>query len=67
MQITSQVERSQLGNKERCIQRFYELIEQALKVQKARRKTKPSKSSIQKRLDDKKKHSDKKENRKKPD
>lgn len=65
LQIISQVERTQLGNKEHCIERFYQLIEQALRKPKPRRKTKPSKASIQKRLDEKKKHSEKKEGRRK--
>lgn len=67
LQITSQSERTQLGNKERCIEKFYELIKQALIVPKKRRKTRPSKAAMQKRLDEKKKVSDKKESRKKPE
>jgi len=66
LQITSQAERTQLANKERCIEKFYELIKQALTVPKKRKKTKPSKAAVQKRLDEKKKLSDKKQNRKKP-
>ncbi len=65
--ITSQAERTQLANKERCIQKFHELITKALIVPKKRRKTKPSKSAIEKRLEDKKKQSEKKLSRKKPD
>jgi ribosome-associated protein len=65
--ITSQAERTQLANKERCIQKFYDLVSKALIVQKKRRKTKPSKSAIEKRLDEKKKQSEKKQSRKKPD
>jgi ribosome-associated protein len=67
LQITSQAERTQLANKERCIQKFYDLVSKALIVQKKRRKTKPSKSAIEKRLDEKKKQSEKKQSRKKPD
>lgn len=65
LQIVSQETRSQLKNKNKCIAKFYELLEDAFKVKKKRKKTKPSKASIKKRLDEKKKHSEKKENRKK--
>ncbi|WP_240751495.1 alternative ribosome rescue aminoacyl-tRNA hydrolase ArfB [Flagellimonas onchidii] len=59
--------RSQHKNKEIIIKRFFELIKTALEVPKKRKPTKPSKSSVEKRLKGKKKDSDKKANRKKPD
>jgi len=58
--------RSQHKNKEIVIKRFIELIKNALKVPKKRKATKPSKSSIQKRLDKKKKLAFKKVFRKRP-
>lgn len=58
--------RSQHRNKEFAIKRFIEVIENALKVAKKRRKTKPTKSAIEKRLKGKKKAALKKVNRKKP-
>ena len=58
--------RSQHKNKELAIKRFLELIESALKVPKKRKKTKPSKAAIEKRLKAKKKSSEKKANRAKP-
>ncbi len=58
--------RSQYRNKELAIKRLLGLLEKALKVPKKRRKTKPSKSSIEKRLESKKKSALKKLNRKKP-
>lgn len=58
--------RSQHKNKDLAIKRFLELIVNALKVPKKRRKTKPSKSSIEKRLKSKKKAAEKKANRSKP-
>jgi len=58
--------RSQHKNKEIVIKRFIELIKNALKVPKKRKATKPSKSSIQKRLDKKKKLAFKKAFRKRP-
>lgn len=52
--ITSESERSQSGNKAECLARLRELLVQAAAVPKARRKTKPSKASKQRRLDEKK-------------
>ena len=45
--------RSQHKNKEIVIKRFLEIIYNGLKIPKKRKATKPSKSSIQKRLDKK--------------
>ena len=59
--------RSQHKNKALAIKRFLELIANALKVAKKRRATKPSRSSIEKRLKSKKKAAQKKVNRTKPD
>jgi len=55
--------RSQLQNKEIAIKRCFELIQKALEPVKIRRNTKPTKGSIKRRLDGKKKHSAKKQNR----
>ena len=59
--------RSQLKNKQLAIKRFLEIIEQGLKIEKKRIPTKISKAAIRKRLKEKRKLSDKKANRKKPD
>ena len=59
--------RSQHKNKEIAIERFLKLLTAGLTRPKKRRKTKPSKASIKKRLMGKKKLSEKKANRKKPD
>ena len=59
--------RSQHKNKEIVIKRFLALIINSLKVPKRRKATKPSKSSVQKRLDKKKKHAYKKAFRRKPE
>ena len=59
--------RSQHKNKEIVITRFLEMIKKGLVKPKKRKATKPSKASIQKRLDTKKRASVKKSNRKKPD
>jgi len=59
--------RSQHKNKELVIKRFVAILKGALKRPKKRKATKPSKAAIQKRLTSKKKHSQKKTTRKKPD
>lgn len=58
--------RSQHKNKELVVTRFFEILEQSLKVQKKRKPTKVPKAVIKKRLDNKRRLSDKKANRKKP-
>ncbi len=65
--LQSDAHRSQHRNKETVVKRFFEIIENALKVPKKRRKTKPSKNAIEKRLKSKKKITLKKVNRGKPD
>ncbi|MGI9553068.1 MAG: alternative ribosome rescue aminoacyl-tRNA hydrolase ArfB [Aurantibacter sp.] len=59
--------RSQHKNKELVIKRLLKLLEEAIKVPKKRKKTKPTKASVEKRLKSKKKASEKKANRGKPD
>lgn len=59
--------RSQHKNKELVVKRFYEVLKKALEVPKKRKPTKPTKSSVEKRLQSKKKASEKKEGRKPPD
>jgi len=59
--------RSQHKNKALVTERFLELIKQALKVPKSRKKTKIPKSAQRKRLATKKKIAEKKANRKPPE
>lgn len=61
--ITSQESRSQLENREICIEKFYVLIEKCTKPVKKRVKTKRSAASVQRRLTEKSKRSDIKINR----
>ena len=63
--ITSQSERSQLRNKQKAVSRFYDLIRKALTPVKKRVPTKPTKAAVQKRLEAKRKHSEKKSFRRK--
>ena len=58
--------RSQHRNKTLVIQRLISLIEQHLKVAKPRKKSKPSKGAIEKRLKSKKSQALKKSNRRPP-
>ncbi|MBC3845513.1 aminoacyl-tRNA hydrolase [Winogradskyella echinorum] len=59
--------RSQFRNKAIVTQRFLELIDEGLKEEKERKSTKVPKAVKRKRLASKRKNSEKKANRKKPD
>ncbi|MFA5330214.1 MAG: alternative ribosome rescue aminoacyl-tRNA hydrolase ArfB [Prolixibacteraceae bacterium] len=65
--VISQKDRSQLFNKEDAIQKLYVLLKKALKPVKPRKKTKPTKSSVEKRLTSKRIKSDIKQNRQRID
>lgn len=64
--LTSQDSRSQLDNKQAVIQKFEKTLARAFEKRKARKPTKPSKSTVQKRMNEKKQHSEKKRWRQKP-
>lgn len=64
IQIICQESRSQLDNKELALDKLALLIKQALIVRKPRKATKPSKKSVQARLDKKRNQALKKINRK---
>ncbi|TCK85169.1 alternative ribosome rescue aminoacyl-tRNA hydrolase ArfB [Albibacterium bauzanense] len=64
IQIICQESRSQLNNKEIALDKLTSLIKKALVVQKQRKSTKPSKKSVQVRLDKKKNQALKKISRK---
>lgn len=64
LQMTSSESRTQLQNKKIVTEKILELVEKSVFVPKKRISTKPSKGQIQKRIDNKKKLSEKKENRK---
>jgi ribosome-associated protein len=67
LQTRSQVHRSQLENKKEVIKKINALIGNALKKQKKRVATKPTKGSKEKRIESKKKNSEIKVGRKKVD
>lgn len=61
--LTVSENRTQLMNKTKAIEKILEIVNRSLIIPKKRVPTKPSKAQKQKRLDTKKKLSDKKENR----
>lgn len=65
--VHSEKHRTQLLNKQEVVAKFRKALVMAFTVPKLRKATKPSKGSIRRRLDGKKKLSDKKNNRKPPD
>jgi len=64
--ITSQLTRDQDRNRDDCLEKLRAIILQALIVPKPRKKTKPSRGSKRRRLQDKKRRSDVKQNRRRP-
>ncbi len=65
--IKSQQHRSQEQNRDKALERLTELIKSVNVVQKKRIATKPTKGSVNRRLQSKKKHAGKKQLRKKVD
>ncbi|NLX81200.1 MAG: aminoacyl-tRNA hydrolase [Proteiniphilum sp.] len=59
--LSNEDSRSQLANKKAVINRFINIIESALKIYKPRKATKPTTASIMRRLENKKRLSDKKQ------
>ena len=64
--ITCIESRSQHRNKALAIERLFRLLEKSLLVAKSRKKSRPSRNAIEKRIVAKKKHALKKANRKPP-
>ena len=64
--LSAQETRSQIQNKELVIAKFEKLMEQAFEKRKKRKATKPSKTSVQARIKQKKVHAEKKKWRRKP-
>ncbi len=61
--LSSQSARSQLANKKKVTTRFVELLKESLIIEKKRKKSKPSKGAVEKRLKEKKVLKEKKERR----
>ena len=53
IKVACEEERSQLLNKQKAIEKLAHILENALKIRKPRKATKPSKASIEKRLKEK--------------
>jgi len=64
--LSAHSSRSQLQNKNEVLDKLDKCLIKAFAVKKSRKKTKPTKASIRKRLDDKKKQGEKKKQRKDP-
>ena len=64
LRVVASDTRSQTRNKEIAIQRFLALIKKELSIPKKRKPTKPSRGSVQRRLEGKSKKADVKKNRK---
>ncbi|HEY9117284.1 MAG TPA: alternative ribosome rescue aminoacyl-tRNA hydrolase ArfB [Roseivirga sp.] len=65
--FSAEKHRSQLKNKELVVKLFLQALKKAFTEPKPRKKTKPSKAAIKKRIDGKKKQSEKKSMRKPPE
>ncbi len=65
--LASQEDRSQLRNKELVVIRFYEILQQALKPVRKRRATRPTRASVERRIQAKKVRAQRKSSRGKID
>ena len=65
LQLSSQTERTQAGNRKRAVERFVELLQGAVREKPRRKKTRVSRAVKEKRLEDKKRLSERKVNRRK--
>lgn len=66
LQLHCDESRSQHKNRDLVVKRFFDLLKNALIVPKKRKPTKPTRSSVEKRLKSKKQAAEKKSQRKKP-
>src|SRR5260370_40452629 len=66
LQVTSQRHRSQVANKDAAVERFAELVGEALREEVPRRKTRPSRAAKARRLDEKRRRSGRKRDRAAP-
>jgi ribosome-associated protein len=65
--LVASTTRSQLDNKRACLRRLRALVVEALDVPKPRKATRRSKASVERRLTEKRRTSDKKETRRRPE
>lgn len=64
--IAAENERSQRRNKDAALDRLRELVARAIVPPKPRKKTKPSRGSVERRLKAKREHAERKQRRRKP-
>ena len=64
---TAQDTRSQARNRELALERLQKRVERALVVPRARRRTKPGRAAVERRLTQKRKQSERKRERRRPD
>jgi ribosome-associated protein len=67
VRAVAQDERSQWRNRELALERLAEALREALRVQRPRRATKPTKAAVERRLEQKRRRSETKRNRRPPD
>ena len=67
LRAVAQDERSQWRNRELALQRLAETLREALRIQRPRRATKPTRSAVEKRLDQKRRRGETKRLRRPPD
>jgi ribosome-associated protein len=67
VRAVAQDERSQWRNRELALERLAEALREALRVQRPRRATKPSKAAVERRLDQKRRRGETKRMRRPPD
>lgn len=63
LRVTSQMHRSQSGNKERALERFIELMREALHRRSPRKRTRTPRKATEKRLEEKTRRSETKKSR----
>ena len=66
LRVVASDERSQARNRDLALERLCARIEAALRVDPPRRRTKPTKASVQRRLDAKRRQADRKADRRRP-
>jgi ribosome-associated protein len=66
LQVTAQRHRTQAANREAAVERFAELLRENLREEAPRKKTRPSRASRARRLEEKRRHSRRKRERAAP-
>jgi ribosome-associated protein len=66
LHVTSQRHRSQMANRDAAVERFVELVGEALREEIPRKKTRPSRAAKARRLDEKRRRSGRKRERSAP-